>query len=38
MNAYVCLGLHKCSVPFMAARIVWCVFLAEATAVEQVDS
>ena len=26
--AYVCLSLHKCSVLFMAATIVWCVFLA----------
>lgn len=25
---YVCLSLHKCSVLFMAASIVWCVFLA----------
>lgn len=26
--AYVCLSLHKCSVLFMTATIVWCVFLA----------
>ena len=26
--AYVCLSLHKCRVLFMAATIVWCVFLA----------
>ena len=25
---YVCLGLHKCSVMFMAATVVWCLFLA----------
>ncbi len=25
---YVCLSLHKCSVLFMAATIVWCIFLA----------
>ena len=25
---YVCLGLHRCSVLFMVATIVWCVFLA----------
>lgn len=25
--AYVCLSLHKCSVLFMAATIVWCIFL-----------
>ena len=26
--SYVCLGLHKCSVMFMAATVVWCLFLA----------
>ena len=26
--SYVCLGLHKCSVVFMAATVVWCLFLA----------
>ncbi len=25
---HVCLSLHKCSVLFMAATIVWCIFLA----------
>ena len=26
--SYVCLGLQKCSVMFMAATVVWCLFLA----------
>ena len=26
--SYVCLGLHKCSVMFMVATVVWCLFLA----------
>jgi len=26
--SYVCLGLHKCSVVFMVATVVWCLFLA----------
>ena len=26
--SYVCLGLHKCSVMFMAATVIWCLFLA----------
>lgn len=25
---YVCLGLHKCSVLFMIATVIWCLFLA----------